>query len=343
MDVDSARPESPVNQGYQYANDLMPKQTFDEQLAELRAIARGTITGEAVDRLRSTLGGNQCTLAAFAAQIAGHRRIADLAPDLVRAFDRFTAGTDKGCQAKIAIAEALNRLDDRSDEVYLRGIRHVQMEPAFGGQIDVAADLRAACAVALANMQHPQAACELTSLLVDKEINPRRAAIKSLAHLGTESSELVIRLKALVGDPEPDVMGTCFTALMTSSPRTSVPFVGRFLDSPDSSVAEQAALALGQSHEAEAFELLRDAWENNLAPDFRRMLLLPISLLRRDDAFEFLISVVENGSPKLADALMSALAVYADDSSRRKIRDAVKRRVDQPITDAFTHEFGPME
>ena len=52
---------------------------------------------------------------------------------------------------------------------------------------------------------------------------------------------------------------------------------------------------------------------------------------------------MENGSPKLADAVMSALAVYADDTSRRKVRNAVKRRGDQPITDAFTREFGSME
>lgn len=101
----------------------------------------------------------------------------------------------------------------------------------------------------------------------------------------------------------------------------------------------EAALSLGQSHEAEAFELLREAWDNNMSPAFRRMLLLPIALLRSDDAFEFLVNLVESVSPKLADALMSALAVYADDAGLRKVQDAVHRRGDQPMTDAFTREF----
>ncbi len=320
----------------------MRKISFDEQLAKLRGIARGEITPEAVDYLRSMLQGNQATLAAMAAQIIGHRRITELAPDLVRAFNRFMANPDKGCQAKTAIVAALSRLECEDEDVLLRGIRHVQMEPAFGEPIDAAADLRAECAVALANMRHPQAHIELTSLLVDKEVKPRTSAIKALAHMGSEGAEMAIRLKALIGDPEPSVTAECFNALTVISPETSARFVGRFLESPDPAVAEQAALALGQSHEAEAFELLREAWENNVSPSFRRMLLLPIALLRRDDAFEFLVGLVESGSPKLADALMSSLAVYADDSSRRKVRDAVRRRGDQPVTDAFIREFGDL-
>ena len=108
-------------------------------------------------------------------------------------------------------------------------------------------------------------------------------------------------------------------------------------------VAEQAALALGQSHEAEAFEILRESWETNVAPDFRRMLIVPISLLRRDDAFDFLIEVIGSSGPKLASEAATALAVYADDRSRRKVRDAVKRRDDPAVTAAFTREFGAMD
>lgn len=318
----------------------MSRSSFDEELARLQAIARGTISDEAVDTLAHALKGSQATLAALAAEIAGIRRIADLEQDMVRAFNRFMTSPDKGCQAKTAIAESLQKLDHLGDEVYLRGIRHIQMEPVFGGKKDMADDLRASCAVALANMRHPRAPFELTNLLVDKEVNPRRAAIKALAHLGTEGAEMVIRLKALVGDKEPEVLGESFTALLSMSPGSSIGFVGGFLELGNPAVAEQAALALGQSHEAEAFELLRDHWETNMAPEVRRMLILPISLLRRDDAFDFLIEVIGSSGPKLASEAVTALAVYADDKSRRRVHDAVKGRNDPAVTAAFTRAFG---
>lgn len=321
----------------------MRRASFDEELARLQLIYRDPITEQAIDTLRSALKGSQATLAALAAEIAGLRRVHDLEQDMVRAFKRFMVNPDKGCQAKTAIAEALQRLDHTGDEVYLRGIRHVQMEPVFGGKKDMADELRASCAVALANMHHPKAPFELTRLLVDPEINPRRTAIKALAHLGTEGAEMVIRLKALVGDEEPTVMGECFTALLAISPSTSVGFVGDFLESPRLEVAEQAALALGQSHEAEAFEILREHWETNVAPDFRRMLIVPISLLRRDEAFDFLLDVIRNSGPKLASEAVTALAVFADDRSRRKVRDAVKDRDDPDVTAAFTREFGDVD
>lgn len=321
----------------------MPKPSFEAELAKLRAIARGEITGEAIECLRSTLRGSQATLAALAAQIIAHRRIADLEQELVKAFDRFITGTDKGCQAKTAIVVALQKLNHLDDEVYLRGIRHVQMEPVYGGQADMAADLRAECAVALANMRHPNAGFELTNLLVDPEVNPRRAAVKALTHLGTEGAVMVIRLKALTGDPEPEILGECFSALMALSPTASMSFVGRFLDSPNLALAEQAAMVLGQSHEAEAFRMLSEAWDNNVNPGFRRMLLLPISLLRRDEAFEFLLGIVENGNTRLAEAALSVLGVYADEKGRHRIRDAVNMRGDSAVSDTFKREFGGMD
>ena len=111
----------------------MRKQSFDEKLIRLRDIAAGPISAEAVNELRGALNGSQGVLAALAAQIAGQRRIADLAPDLIKAFSRFMVETDKTCQVKTAVVDALHRLDCReADEVYLRGIKHVQMEPAFG-------------------------------------------------------------------------------------------------------------------------------------------------------------------------------------------------------------------
>lgn len=319
---------------------MRTQQSFDEKLARLRSVENAAISAEVLQILREALGGSQAVLAGVAAEIAGLRRIADMEPDIVAAFGRFMDHTDKGCQAKIAIAEALSRLECNADDVFLRGVRHVQMEPSFGKPVDTADNLRAECAMALARLQHPQSAFELTNLLVDPQINPRRAAIKSLAYLGGVEGELLLRLKSLVGDEEAEIMGECFNGLISMAPDKSLGFVAQFLDSKDMSVAEQAALALGQSHEAEAFEILRERWEANIHPEFRRMLLLPISLLRRDEAFSFLLDVVETGGAKLAAGAMTSLTLYADDESRRKIADIVRKRRDPLVSQAFEREFG---
>ncbi len=81
-------------------------------------------------------------------------------PDLLAAFRRFLAdpSKDKGCLAKIAIAEALTRLEHEEAEIFLEGIRHMQREPVWGGTEDTAAWLRGLCAIGLAGCRHPRAA-----------------------------------------------------------------------------------------------------------------------------------------------------------------------------------------
>ena len=61
-------------------------------------------------------------MVADAAEIAGWRIILVLAPDLVAAFDRFMiepVETDKVCRAKIAIVEALNKIEYDNEDVFL--------------------------------------------------------------------------------------------------------------------------------------------------------------------------------------------------------------------------------
>jgi hypothetical protein len=89
--------------------------------------------------------------------------------------------------------------------------------------------------------------------------------------------------------------------------------------------------------------MLHEHWENNFDPEFRKMMLLPISLLRRDEAFAFLLDVVQSRGTKLAEEAVKVLGIYADDQSRRKIRDAVKQRNDPQITAAFKREFGRVD
>ena len=87
---------------------------------------------EAAARLRKALGDRVNLVAAKAAKVAAEMHIVELIPDLLRAFDRFfqdAAAKDPQCWGKNAIAKALVELDYRDSAPFVRGMRHVQMEP----------------------------------------------------------------------------------------------------------------------------------------------------------------------------------------------------------------------
>src|SRR5436309_16060236 len=87
--------------------------------------------------------------------VAPSAREADLsalAPDLITAFPRFLEDPvrrDPGCVAKTGIVHALLSFGDAASDVFLRGVVHVQREPAFGPPIDTAPELRATSAMGL--------------------------------------------------------------------------------------------------------------------------------------------------------------------------------------------------
>ena len=84
--------------------------------------------------------------------------------------------SDKGCAAKTAIAEALAAMEYGEPEPFLRGVRHVQREPVWGGTEDTAGRLRAACILGLMGTGYPDAAREAVDLLADPQPDARAAA-----------------------------------------------------------------------------------------------------------------------------------------------------------------------
>jgi hypothetical protein len=129
------------------------------------------------------------------------------------------------------------------------------------------------------------------------------------------------------------VTGECFSALFSLDPAGSVEFAAKFLDSGPEDVAEQAALALGESHLPAAFPILHGAWERGGARERRRMLLTAIALLRGGEAVEFLLERLrEDSVPGAADAF-SALSFYLRDQEiGRRVHETIERREDR---DAF--------
>ena len=282
-------------------------------------------------------------MVAEAAEAVGHFTLAGLAPDLAAAFERFLVDpvkTDKLCRAKIAIAQTLDKLEYLRSDVFLRGIRHVQPEPVWGGQQDTAAPLRGACAFALVRIGHPGVLNLLVDLLTDPEKDARLAAVQALAYNSTQAAGFLLRLKARMGDKEPEVTSECLGALLKLDPVEAMPFVADFLQSPEEAVQEGAVLALGESRRPEAFQLLKDFWDSQIGSELRETILVAMALLRLPAANDFLLSLVADQSTAVATAAVSALAVHRHDTRlRERVEAAVTQTGDADLRAHFEKRF----
>lgn len=289
------------------------KQAFERKVEALRALRSDPQA--AAEPLRKALKDRSNYLVSKAAALAGELRLTELVPDLAAAFDRFlqdAAKTDPQCWAKNAVVEALKDLNYDDPALYLRGISHVQMEAVWGGTADTAITLRGACALALA-------ACALdrhtilTHLIGRMADDPavRRDAIRALGQVPGLDTILLLRMKALLPEAEPEVTGQCFDVLLELSPADSIPFVAGYLSGKDLDLQSEAVGALAGS--------------------------------RQQAGAELLLPVIEQGRPELAAfAVVSLAHSRFRDELRERVEAAVARRDLAALTEAFRKEFKPL-
>src|SRR5579885_3207219 len=123
---------------------MTAKRKFDEQIAALDAL-RQLPPADRVDPLRKALTNRNNFIVAKAADLIREFRAKELTPDLLTAFDRFFENaekTDPQCWAKNALSRTLAAFEHQEPETFLRGMRHIQMEPVWGGRSDTAGTLR---------------------------------------------------------------------------------------------------------------------------------------------------------------------------------------------------------
>ncbi len=315
----------------------MPRDTLEQDLARLSAVRADPSAPGAADELRRALAARSNLLVARAAEIAGEWELAVYEPELIAAFDRFmddAARRDPTCAAKIAITEALNRLEARETELFRRGVHHVQPEPIWGGHEDTAARLRAVCALGLARCDPPDVLLALAALLADDQTDARLGATRAIAYAARPGGAPLLWYKAHIGDAEPAVRHECYAALLALTPEAALPFVGERARGDDPIEAEIALAALGNSRRPEALGELVAAWEQAEEFTLRRAALAAIAGLGDDAAFAFLLGLLESAPPRDAADAARALAHFHDDERRRRRIEKVKRRRSDLGTDA---------
>ncbi len=225
--------------------------------------------------------------------------------------------------------------------VYLPGARHVQMEPVYGGRIDTAGDLRSACALALVDARHPRVLLVLADQLADPLHTVRMEAARALAWRGHFDGIPLLRLRLGVGEAEGEARGAYVAALLALDAIESLPLAAAALsEAPDDDHFQAVALALGESREEGALEVLRESWEREVTLSRRKLLATAVALLRRDDAFAFLVSRIGDGARDTVLATLEVLSGFGGDARLvERIAAAVEEREDLVVSHRFAELF----
>ena len=297
-------------------------------LARLDDIPLDTPEGKA--EFTKALAAKSNLVVAKAARLAGSAHWADLAPAMESAFDRMIAkgaAVDKACAAMIAIARALIVLEHDAPELYLRGMRYIQMEGSYGPPIDTAAELREVCAMGLANSTWPHKLRDMIPLLADGEWKVRAGAIRAIGVVGSEAASLLLRFKMITGDTEPEVMSECFAAILDLEGAEGVRVVAQAASSGNPEFREAAILALGASRRPDAVEWLKENFQSTIDREGRRAILLALSTSRVEEAIDFLLELMHSGTGSVPAQAEEALKIHArDEQLRARMDEAIHSR-----------------
>jgi HEAT repeat protein len=238
--------------------------------------------------------------------------------------------------------KALIKLEHREKDAYLRGLRHHQMEGAWGGATDTAGALRSACTHALVDCPGISDADLLAILLeplVDSDKTVRIEAARAIGQVGGTSAALILRLRALIGptpsdQAEPEVLGAVFSALLAVEGERAIPLVTAALKEGDNLSAE-AAFALADLRRPEALTALQQRLRVGADAWFASVLLSAIALTRLPEAMDFLIALIAREAREAPAALEALGRIGPNTELRARVQQAVEQTGSQRLQQVF--------
>jgi hypothetical protein len=312
------------------ASSASTSRGFDKELAELEALRECMKSGESPDaetvgHLRKALTHRSNFIVSKAAKLVGEAELSVLLPDVLTAYDRFfvdAVKSDPQCWAKNALSKTLVKLGHRSKDAYLRGMRHHQLEPVWGGSSDTAGALRGTCTHALVDCPGISDADLLTALLepmTDTDKTVRAEAARAIGQVGGVSAALLLRLSALKAEAEAEaeVMGAVYSSLLSLEPVAAIALVAKAMEAGDD-VAAEAAFALAEVRSAEALAVLLTRWRAGADAWFGSVLLSAIALTRLPEGVDFLIAMIARDAREAPAAIeaMGRIAPNAETAAR---------------------------
>jgi len=324
---------------------------FDKELAELEALSERMKGGESpgaetVGHLRKALTHRSNFIVSKAAKLIAEAEIRALLPEVLGAYDRFfvdAVKSDPQCWAKNALSKTLVKLGHRTKDAYLRGMRHHQLEPVWGGSSDTAGALRGTCTHALVDCPGISDADLLTALLepmTDTDKTVRAEAARAIGQVGGVGAALLLRLSALKAkaEPEAEVMGAVYSSLLSLEPTAAIPLVAGAMEGGEDAAAE-AAFALAEVRSAQALAALLARWRAGADAWFGSVLLSAIALTRLPEAVDFLIAMIARDGREAAAALeavgriapnaeiVARIAQAVEEAGSDRLRQAMRQHV----------------
>lgn len=286
---------------------------LEQKLAQITELRKGESTPAAIKTLESILAKDEGAAVARAADLIVEWGLFDQQANLAQAFKRLLDGgsyADPQCWGKVALVKALQSLGWHDPEVYLLGCRCVQLEPVWGGQEDSAPSLRSLSALALADcpgVSYDRAIDELVRLLADSIWNVRAGAAQAVANLGYPQGAPLLKLRVLLGDPEPRVVGACLDGLLHLSKAEAVPFIRELLGSEDAAIRLEAVCALAAASLPEAVNAATAGWDKLGDPRSRKAVIAALASSPLPEALEFVLSLLSKANRPDATAALAAV------------------------------------
>jgi len=292
---------------------MAPARGFDAELAQLETL-RDADPASTLEPTRKALGNRNNFIVAKAAKLAAahdHHPLTDLLAATLRRFLAEGAKSDPQCWAKNALAETLSKFEYQEPELFLAGMRYIQLEGTWGGTTDTAATLRGICALALVQcrgLSNTQVLTHLTPLFADKALPVRVNAARAVEQIGTDASALLLRLRAELASDEPELLGACYSGVLRLEGPSAIPWAAKFLTNPNpreepDAAAAEAAFAIAETRTEAAVTLLIATHKKTRDPDFRGTLLAALALTRQDKAIDYLFDEIADGNKTAREAL----------------------------------------